>query len=344
MYTIKKNAADFIVDEILRDGTLVSESCKYEKQTGGRFVWIGIRKVNWNTIDLALEIARRLRISEKRVNYAGIKDRVAVAYQIFSVNTDLECEKVRAILGSIKDIEVISCWRYNRWVKNEDFVGNRFEIVLRECNFKANEINMIDKFPNYFGEQRFGSMRGNSHIVGMCLLRKDYEGAIREYLSGELGEKERKMYELSKKYGPEKFVKTYWRVFKLCLNAVQSQLFNEELDMRIRDRKIGVLKGEYSCGRNEFGFADVNVEGSEFTVVQLMGSRCVLNEYKEMLLEKYGFNIKDFETFGLKGGFRTLYTPVVELSVMDCGDRCVKLGFRIQKGAYATALLKEICK
>jgi tRNA pseudouridine13 synthase len=38
-------------------------------------------------------------------------------------------------------------------------------------------------FPNYYGLQRFGNYRPNSHIVGLHLLNGDYENAFNEYVA-----------------------------------------------------------------------------------------------------------------------------------------------------------------
>lgn len=344
---MKSTPEDFIVDEMLADGSFASE--RIERKGDGAFVWVAVRKVNWNTIDLAREIAHMCRTSENRVNYGGIKDRVATAYQVFSVNTREGIEVVKEKIGKIRDVEVISGWRENRWIKNEDFVGNKFTIILRECDFSASSIPLQKIFQNYFGEQRFGSVYGNSHLVGFHLLRGDYGGAVREYFAGvergeaAAGRREKEMHKRSLVQGPENFVKNNWRVFRLCVNAAQSYLFNEELRMRVREGEAGVLEGEYSCGRNRFGFADVNCEGGEFTVAQLVGSECkTFNKYKRELMEKYGLRTDDFARVGVKGGWRTLYAPVLGLEAHDIGRETICISFKLQKGSYATVLVKEL--
>lgn len=344
---IKTYPEDFIVDEILSDGKCAST--KFSESGSGPFVWISIKKVNWNTIDLAREISRRLMINEKRVNYGGIKDRNAVTYQVFSINTKMDEKEVAKVIAHIKDVEVIGAWRSNRWIRSEDVMGNKFKIILRECKFRASDLlkNPLEKFPNYFGEQRFGSVKHNSAKVGLYLLKGDYKNAVEEYFSEKpfINDRERRMYEASRKMDPKKFVQKNWRLFKLCAHAFQSQLFNEELEMRIRDGKLNVLEGEYTCGRNTFGFADINVEGSEFTVTPLIGSKVeFLNGYKSEQLKKYGVTKEDFERLEIKGGWRTLYAPLVDLNARDLSEGCVELSFAIQRGSYATVALNEIIK
>ncbi|MCX8205679.1 MAG: tRNA pseudouridine(13) synthase TruD [Candidatus Micrarchaeota archaeon] len=346
MYRLKAYPEDFVVDEMLATGGSASVA-KSDPAAQGPFVWVAVKKVNWNTLDLAREIAKRLRVGEKRVNYAGIKDRNAVAYQVFSINTREDGAAVSEKLSGIKDIEVMAFWRAARWIKGEDMAGNMFDITLRDCSFTAADVmrNAADRFPNYFGEQRFGSMRKNTATVGLKVLKGDYEGAVSEYFPEEVGldRWEERMLQQSRKMGAERFVRSNARLFKLCVHALQSLVFNRELEMRIRDGETGVLEGEYACGRNKFGFADINVEGGEFTVGLLVGSECrAVNKYKQAILDEYGISRESFRRSDVRGGYRTLYAPIIGLDAVDMGNGVVRLKFALQKGSYATVLIDEL--
>lgn len=348
MYKIKAYAEDFVVDEILASGEGASV-VKGSPSSGGAFLWIAIKKANWNTIDLAKEIAKRVHVSDKRVNYAGIKDRNAIAYQVFSVCIRGDDAEIIDKVRQIKDVEVLSFWRANRWIKSEDMVGNMFDITLRECSFSASDIikNAPDRFPNYFGEQRFGSMRKNTAIVGLKLLKGDYDGALAEYFPEEVGLErwEERMLQQSRKMGAERFIRGNMRLFKLCVHGFQSLLFNRELEMRIRDGEIGVLEGEYTCGRNRYGFADASIEGNEFTVGLLAGSGCkAINSYKQALFDEYGVGCQHFKAFDVKGGYRPLYAPIISLDATDISEGIVRLRFALQKGSYATVLIEELAR
>ncbi|VVB98170.1 putative tRNA pseudouridine synthase D [uncultured archaeon] len=67
--------------------------------------------------------------------------------------------------------------------------GNRFTIAVEGVSDGAEETvrkileDVNGRFPNYFGEQRFG-MRGNSAEIGRCIARRDFEAAAMEYLTG----------------------------------------------------------------------------------------------------------------------------------------------------------------
>jgi len=109
-YQIKEEPEDFIVDEILNNGTFASNPTPINSnEEEGKIYWVCLKKRMWNTIDLTKEIAKRLRTNEKYINYAGIKDRVAVTYQCFSINS--ERENLIERINNIKDVEVTGFWK-----------------------------------------------------------------------------------------------------------------------------------------------------------------------------------------------------------------------------------------
>ena len=64
--------------------------------------------------------------------------------------------------------------------------GNRFTIKVRDVTGADNLERSIEAlngvFPNYFGEQRFGS-RKNNFDVGLAILKGDFEGAVMNFLT-----------------------------------------------------------------------------------------------------------------------------------------------------------------
>jgi tRNA pseudouridine13 synthase len=69
-------------------------------------------------------------------------------------------------------------------------VGNRFTTVLREVQAGrvlqiASRVEEIGRsgLPNYFDEQRFGSVASGEEHLAKLILRRDAEGAVRAYLS-----------------------------------------------------------------------------------------------------------------------------------------------------------------
>lgn len=66
-----------------------------------------------------------------------------------------------------------------------DLQGNRFHVVLRDLVADSDEsienaLSKIKKngFLNYFGLQRFGTSDVPTHVVGLAILREDWQEAI----------------------------------------------------------------------------------------------------------------------------------------------------------------------
>ena len=178
--SIKNEAEDFIVDEIpllpaVRDD--------------GRFLICKVTSRNWETNRLIREISRRLQISRKRIGFAGTKDKRGVTSQYISFE-DVSADSVSSLQLSDTTIEAVQ--RSSRSLSLGDLQGNSFHIRIRECNFSGStllekaerivsELTAAGGFPNFFGIQRFGSLRPNTHLVGLKIVKKDFEGAVHAY-------------------------------------------------------------------------------------------------------------------------------------------------------------------
>ena len=164
---------------------------------------------NWDTNDFAAALSDRLGISRERVSWAGTKDKRAVTTQLFSVQ-GIDPERIEAIDPDALDgatVEVLG--RAGRAIEFGDLAGNRFEITVRD----ADGTDRIDDVtgslasfagatddrpdpdeddesncrtvgvPNYFGQQRFGSLRPITHEVGLAVVRGEWEAAVRTYVA-----------------------------------------------------------------------------------------------------------------------------------------------------------------
>ena len=176
---IKSYAEDFIVSEVF-------EELGYE---GGRYLVLDVEKTNWDTHHLIREMARKLRISQKRFGWAGTKDKRAVTSQRISIMSLDESELTKINLPDLK-IRVLG--RTNRAVGLGDLLGNSFRITIRELCCPdpvgrmtgiTEEIEKQSGVTNYFGVQRFGDRRPVTHKVGEALARGKIEEAVFIYLA-----------------------------------------------------------------------------------------------------------------------------------------------------------------
>ena len=149
----------------------------------GKYTIARVKSRNWETNALIRILAKYLGIYSERIGFAGTKDKRAVTSQLLSFPID---EKKVSTL-QIKDVEIEILGKSNRKIKLGELVGNDFTIkVTNAKNPKKNLPPLIsalkDHFPNYFGVQRFGSIRPITHLVGREIVNGNFEEAVKIYL------------------------------------------------------------------------------------------------------------------------------------------------------------------
>ncbi|MFC7323881.1 tRNA pseudouridine(13) synthase TruD [Halorubrum rutilum] len=161
---------------------------------------------DWDTNDFARRISDALQISRERVSWAGTKDKRAVTTQLFTLR-EVDPDDLPTIRGA----EIEPLGRAGRRLSFGDLAGNAFEIRVADAVAEAPErvaetVRDLRAFagaggesadaagadgdlaigapvgvPNYFGQQRFGSRRPVTHVVGLAIARNDPREAVRLY-------------------------------------------------------------------------------------------------------------------------------------------------------------------
>lgn len=164
---------DFIVEEITPEGLLVNEGLKRLERGKGKVTLAVLKKVSKPLLPTISLLEKKLK---GRIRFAGIKDRRAVTYQMISINRPVDIEM---------EMEGIKLWTVGRskWeIFPGELNGNRFTITIR-CLERVPESMSVKWLPNYFGHQRFGISRPNTHKIGKLIVKKDFEGAVKEFLA-----------------------------------------------------------------------------------------------------------------------------------------------------------------
>ena len=154
--------------------------------TGGPYLVCRLTKRNWEQSKAVRAIADRLGISHRRISFSGTKDRRAVTTQLVALY-HVEADAVRAL--SIPDMTLEPLGQANRGLALGDLAGNRFRIVVRDCDpddlearCSAARAAVAAGAPNYVGLQRFGVVRPVTHLVGRLLASGDVAGAVTAYI------------------------------------------------------------------------------------------------------------------------------------------------------------------
>ncbi len=378
---IKRSPEDFKVEEIAPDGTILELYKTIEKpDSGKKFTHFILQKKDWSTSSALKRIAKALRVGQKRFSYAGTKDKVAITTQAVSV---FEVPKEKLTSLALMDLQVNGAWGAKEKIQLGDLIGNRFQILwhgdTEDAEEKAQKIfeGLEGKFPNYFGMQRFGSTRQNTHRIGELLLRRKFQEAAMHFLA-EVGSEEHQearearsrllesndfqaaLKEFPKHLRlertmlahlieyPEDYIGAFRKLPRytllLFIHAFQSYLFNQCLSERIKDGMIRKEDGEFYCASNPYGFPDVDMPGMDWLCGKLLGYNSSPNQREKEILERHqisldAFRIEKMPELSSKGTYRPLLVPMKDFEFKNN-----LFGFSLPAGAYATSALREFMK
>ncbi|PCH60977.1 MAG: hypothetical protein COC19_05235, partial [SAR86 cluster bacterium] len=163
----KQHCADFCVDEVLG----------FEFSGHGEHFCLQLSKRDISTADVALRIAKRLKIPLVNVGYSGLKDKRAITSQWFSVYLPGVSDAANTVEKVLNDIElhselgpsikILATALNDRKIRRGSHQGNQFKIRLTNPSGEAGQwlerlSSIANKpVPNYFGQQRFGYAMGN---------------------------------------------------------------------------------------------------------------------------------------------------------------------------------------
>ncbi|MDD5339839.1 MAG: tRNA pseudouridine(13) synthase TruD [Candidatus ainarchaeum sp.] len=377
--SLKNAPEDFAVEEILADGTVLELDRPFSRpDEPGRFVHFALQKRGWSTSSALSEIAKRLGMGQRNFNAAGMKDKTSISTQLASA----EGASKGALLSlSVKDIRILGAWGARDRVKLGALLGNRFTIRVAglepegDAGGRVRRIcaELNGQFPNYFGEQRFGSARKNTHKIGEKLLQGKFDDAVRTFLCGNEGEGNALAMEARKELAatgnyaaalktfpkhlrlersmlahlaakPDDSVGALRRlprnILLLFIHAFQSHMFNLLLSERIAEGPE-LEKGEYYCGET-LGFPDISkAEAEGWITTKLIGYDTPVNGREQAMLDRMGmardaFRMKAMPEIASKGTYRTLLAPMKDFNFSNDTFR-----FALPAGAYATVALRE---
>lgn len=304
----------------------VEECLGFAASGAGSHVLLKVRKRDANTAWVARELARRAQCRPMAVGYAGLKDRRALAVQWFSVPRGERAPE--AWLGQRGEgFEVIEAHAHARKLPRGALAGNRFRIRARlegpvppELDARLGVIG-AQGVPNYFGPQRFG--RDGANLERMDRDPRALRPAERGFV----------------------------------LSAARSLVFNAVLAERVRTQR---------WARIEAGDrAMLDGRGSHFAVEQVdatlheraarleihpsgplwgrgpLDSAGPVRALEQHVALDYPAPCALLEAAGLHPQRRSLRLAVHELTVQR-EPGAVRLRFSLTRGAFATAVLREL--
>ncbi len=342
---IKSRPEHFKVEEILN---------RPLKNKGEHRVY-RLYKKGLETLPVLKKIARESSLPFKLISYGGIKDKNAETVQFISVPAKFHLKEVSLPNLKLKEAGFLE-------VPVEKVVsGNRFTILVEGVKeFPEERLKILKDFgfPNYYGEQRFTSVRDGELFVQhlknrekalLFLFKPAGWESSRErkgkkaFISGDYATAEkllrgwrRKIAAFLKKGG------TLKEAFKLIpeeelefqMNVLQSLLFNEKLKSLIEDSGVETVKFRYRAGELLFPLEKVEIPGELPSYIPVSRIyRSLIKKFK--IDEKLLFPYTDFfHPFTRK----TLVKPQkISIEKLHLG---LLLSFSLPKGSYATVPLR----
>ena len=195
--TIRKVPADFIVREVLVDGSVaqidnpIAAPILGASDTKQAYLLCVLVKRNWDTLIAIKKIAKQLGIDPGRIDIAGIKDAKAKTAQHITIE-DGSMEDVSRV--NIKDVDLRPVGYLRDKMSSYYLLGNHFNITIcalskekqvleQQISETAKQLSTLEGIPNFFGHQRFGTSRSITHLVGRALVKGRFDEAAMLFLA-----------------------------------------------------------------------------------------------------------------------------------------------------------------
>lgn len=318
--TLRASPEDFYVEEDLG----------FELEGAGEHAFVRVEKRGANTEWVARQLASYAGVAPGAVSYAGMKDRHAVTRQTYSVHLPGKPDPDWHALANA-EFRVLEARRHNRKLKRGAHRANEFRIVLRDVTGDhAAAQRCIERIaalgvPNYFGEQRFG--RGGDNL-----------------------ERARAMFAGRRAQRHEQ---------GLLLSAARAFLFNRVLARRVcsgnwnaaLEGEVWMLAGSHSIFGPEpltgalierLASGDIEPTGPMFGEGELRSASDVA-DVEQAVAGEHSDLLRGLARNGLRQERRSLVLRAQNFAASWLPDGGLELRFRLNKGSYATVLVRELC-
>ncbi|MCE4601622.1 MAG: tRNA pseudouridine(13) synthase TruD, partial [Desulfurococcales archaeon] len=258
----------------------------------------------------------------------GLKDACAYATQYMALRGKglpdrLEAPGLRAWLLGEAGPPRLGLHRYNI-----------FRITLRIDS--PIDLGDVVRVPGFYGPQRFGVARPNTHYLGLLYAEARMGGVIREYLF---------RYPLEERRGPGSYEARELeglsvrmpspRKLRIMGQALQSYIFNRALSRALQDpRRYAEHYITVECMGTSYRVPAARLPGP-----RLRSSKSVWARLVGEVLAEEGLSWQALR--GLRSPFRPLLYPVCSLRAKSVSEG-IMLRFALPRGAYATSLLREL--
>ncbi len=371
----KIKSEDFIVEEITRENRICDISdikSNIPNEPAKDFLWCDLIKKDIDEFRAIKELASSLNKGVDSIGFAGTKDKKAISCQQISIFKP-DIDKISNF--SHPNLKLKNFKWNKRKIKMGYLSGNHFIITLRDINAKdaikiSNKIKKTKFFPNYFGKQRFGSVRNNNDEIGKLIIKKKFKEAILKILTQTSSNEREEVIKARERLMIEKDYKKALEYFPLFLkfernilyylsqntddyigaikrvdrkqvlmfiHAIQSKIFNEILEIAIEEDFDFNKKGQQKIQLIGYKSRDEDNRIGEITKMVL----------KNNSIDKEDFNLREIPFLRITGQLRDAVINVKDLILnienddMFENSKKIIIDFSLPSGVYATTFLEN---
>lgn len=298
----------------------VTERLDIDFSGEGEHDWLMLQKTGANTAWVARQLARFADVPVRDVGYSGQKDRHAITCQWFSVRRGKDATHRWDDLA-LAGVEVLRTERHGRKLRIGTHRINAFDITLTDCSGSlAGSLERVarDGVPNYFGEQRFGREGRNLALADALFAGRRLKRDQRS----------------------------------MALSSARAFLFNAVLDARVRegnwhqlvDGDVAMLAGSGSHFAIDAVDAELEARCAAFDIhpsAPLWGKGSAATSPLEEAVVAAHRALADALTRHVDGQRRATRLQVHGLRWETDGSD-TRLSFELERGAFATAVLREV--
>lgn len=169
--------------KITPDDFRVRELLEWKEVPNGNFIVHKLHKEKLSTPEALTMVARDGRVQRSAIAYAGLKDRQAVTDQFVTIER-------QAVELKLPNLRLTPVGATDRPINSKMSQGNAFTIVVRDLRpteaaaLRRSMPSLVKTgYPNYFDDQRFGSLRHGQGFPMRSVLIGDYERALQQLVA-----------------------------------------------------------------------------------------------------------------------------------------------------------------
>jgi tRNA pseudouridine13 synthase len=314
------------------DDFQVIEVMPYKPMGEGEHVYLELTRSGFTTQQVGKALSKALSVSMRDIGWAGLKDKVAVSTQTFSIRLGMKCDlsEIERCVAGETPFTVIGIAKHRNKIKRGHVAANRFIIRLRECTgdvavaMQIRDGVLSTGVPNYYGIQRFG--RTFSNLASSVAT---------------LGTPSRSKKDVFTTSVLQSALFNIWLTERMDGNRFNTVILGD-IAKKVDSGGLFVV-ADLEAELERYGRGEITYTGPMFGYDTLRAEATAL-AFEDEILDRYEIDLEAFRMNRAPGTRRPAVLRLDALEVTDCGEGCMQFEFSLPSGGYATTILREFTK